>query len=266
MNKAKNYFTKYQLPIFFLLSYLLSWWTVPFMNGMIFPYGPMLAALIVSAVTAGKQGVAKWWHAGSHWRVAGYWYLVGPAIIIGYQGLAYFINLRLGAHITNPIALPSVAVIVQLLVTGGQWEEPGWTGYALPGLLERLVKRFNKNGTLFAVLILGVLRSFWHLPLFLYGHISWFDICIFVIAFQVIVTWLYKESGGSLPVVMLFHFASNLIGAIMYPVFTGMARMTYYALFMGIAVLVAIVIAAISQTLRTPQDSSGQNLAAEARE
>ena len=42
--------------------------------------------------------------------------------------------------------------------------------------------------------------------------------------------------------------------------------MTYYALFMGIAVLVAIGIAAISQTLRTPRDSSGQNLAAEAGE
>jgi hypothetical protein len=264
MDKAKKHFIRYQLPAFFLLSCLLSWWTVPLMNGMIFPYGPLLAALIVSAATAGRQGVSKWWRAGTRWRVSWYWYLVGPAIVIGYQGLAYFLNLLLGASITNPLAFPSIAIILQLLITGGQWEEPGWTGYALPKVLERSTNRFRKNNTLFTVLALGVLRSFWHLPLYVYGHISWFEIFIFVIAFQIIVAWLFKQSGGSLPAVMLFHFASNLIGATFSPVFTGMARMSYYALFMGIAVLIAIVIATYSRTFRTPLGSTGNHPVAEA--
>lgn len=264
MNQARIYITRYQLPVFFLLSYLLSWWTVPFMHGMIFPYGPMLAALIVSAVTGGRQGVAKWWHAWTNWRVAWYWYLVGPAFIFGYQGLAYFINLRLGAAVANPIAPPSGVVVLQLLVTGGQWEEPGWTGYALPKILNRSADRSGRNEAFNSVLILGVLRAFWHLPLYFYGHILWFDIFIFVITFQIIIAWLFKQSGGSLPVVMLFHFASNLIGATMSPVFTNMARTTYYALFMGIAVLIALIIAAFPQTLGTPQSSPVQNPAMEA--
>ncbi len=265
MNKVVEHFNKYQLPVFFLLSCLLSWWTVPFMNGMIFPYGPLLAALIISAATAGRQGVSKWWRVGTRWCVPWCWYLVGPAIILGYQGLAYFVNLRLGATITNPLSLPSMAIIFQILITGGQWEEPGWTGYALPKVLELSTNRFRKNNALIAVLSLGILRSFWHLPLYIYGHISWFDIFIFVIAFQILVVWLFRQSGGSLPVVMLFHFASNLVGAIFSPVFTGTARMTYYALFMGIAVLIALVIAAYSQAFRTPADLSGDHPLAEAR-
>ncbi len=254
MIKVKKHLIKYQLPVFFLLSCLLSWWTVPLMNGMIFPFGPLLAALIVSAATLGRQGVSRWWRAGTRWRVSWEWYLVGPAIIIGYQGLAYILNLRLGASITNPLAIPSLAIILQLLIIGGQWEEPGWTGYALPKVLEHATNRFSKNNALFAVLSLGVLRSLWHLPLYIYGHIPWFDIFIFVIAFQILVTWLFKQSGGSLPVVMLFHFSSNLVGATISPVFTGMARVTYYALFMGIAVLLAAVVAAYMQTSRALLD------------
>lgn len=233
------------------------------MKGMIFPFWPLLAALIVSAATSGRQGISRLWRAGTRWRVSWDWYLVGPAIIIGYQGLAYFLNLRLGASITNPLALASMAIILQLLITGGQWEEPGWTGYALPKVLEQSPNRFSKNVALVAVLSLGALRSLWHLPLYIYGHIPWFDIFIFVTAFQILFTWLFKQSGGSLPVVMLFHFASNLVGATISPVFTGMARVIYYALFMGIAVLLAAVVAAYMQTSRTPLDLSGNNPVAE---
>jgi hypothetical protein len=257
MNKTENTFAKYQFPIFFLLSCLLSWWSAPFMNGAIIPYGPMLAALIVLAVSAGKQGVSKWWRGVTHWRVAWYWYLIGPAIIIGYQGVAFFINLLLGAPVASSPALPSMGVFLQLLIIGGQWEEPGWSGYALPKLLDRYTNR--KNATLIAVLLLGVLRSIWHLPLFLYGHIPWFDIFIFVVAFQIITAWLYIRSGGSVPVVILFHFTSNLLGAIMSPVFTGAARTNYYALFMGLATMIAIVIAIFAKSVSTPQNSLARN-------
>jgi hypothetical protein len=257
MNKTKNTSAKYRLPMFFLLSYLLSWWSAPLTDGVIIPYGPIFATLIVLAVTAGRQGIRKWWRRITHWRVAWYWYLVGPAIIVGYQGAAFIINLLLRASIADFPTLPSMGVFLQLLIIGGLWEEPGWSGYALPQLLDRYTNR--RNGALIAVVILGVFRAIWHLPLFLYGHIAWFDIFIFEIGFQIIIGWLYIRSGGSVPVVMLFHFTSNLLGTVMSPVFTGAARTNYYALFMGLAAMIAVVITIFAVTESRPQSLPAQD-------
>jgi len=46
---------------------------------------------------------------------------------------------------------------------GGMWEEPGWSGFALPRLQERYTGR--RLGLLEASLMLGALRAAWHIPL-----------------------------------------------------------------------------------------------------
>lgn len=240
MNDTEKFAVKYQLPLFFLLSYALSWWSAPFVNGQIIPYGPAIAAVIVVALSAGRQGLGVWWRRVTNWRAAWYWYAAGPAIIIGYQSLAFLINQLLGATVTAPAALPSWGITLELLLLGGLWEEPGWTGYALPKLQERFAHR--NNGALVAILTTGLFRAIWHLPLFLYGHIPWFDILLFSFGMQIIIAWLYNRSGGSVPVVILFHFASNYLGAVFSPVFSGAERTVYYALFMGMAVLIALVL------------------------
>lgn len=239
MNKTESIFSKYQLPFFFLSAYLLSWWSAPVANGQIIPHGPALAALIVLAVTAGRQGLGGLWRRITKWRVAWYWYLIGPAIIIGYQGIAFVLNLLLGATVAS---LPriSLATVIELLLLGGFWEEIGWSGYALPKLQAHFSKR--PHGQLVAALVLGVFRSIWHLPLFLYGHIPWFEIFVFNFAFQLLITWVFNKSDGSVLVVMLLHFTSNIIGSFMYPVFTGSALTSYYILFMGLACLISLVI------------------------
>lgn len=231
---------KYQLPLFFLLTYLLSWWSAPLQNGQIIPHGPMLAAIIVLALTTGRAGLGEWWRRVTHWRVAWYWYLLGPVLILFYQGSAYFINQLLGASVTNPLRIPSTGIILELLLLGGWWEELGWTGFALPNLQERFANR--ANGNLQAALLLGVFRAIWHLPLFLYGHIPWFDVFIFEVAVQLIFAWLYNRSGGSVPVIILFHFSSNVLGAVFNPAFSGEAFTVFYALFVGFAWLVALAL------------------------
>jgi uncharacterized protein len=230
--------TKYELPLFFLLTYLLSWWSAPFTNGQILPHGPTLAALIILALTTGREELRDWWCRITHWRVAWYWFVISQGIVLGYQGVAFVLNLLLGATTSHPIALPSMGIMIELLLLGGLWEEPGWTGYALPKMLERYANR--PNGTLIAALVLGVFRAVWHLPLFLYGYIQWFDILFFEIAIQLIIAWLYVRSSGSVPVIILFHFTSNILGPVMSPVFAGAARTNYYALFMALAALIAI--------------------------
>jgi hypothetical protein len=231
---------KYDLLLFFLLAYLLSWWSVPFANGAILPYGPALAALIIIALTMGRQGLAEWWGRLSQWR-AGWWYLIGPAIIVAYLLVAYGISALLGAQPSRAPGFPPTMVFVELLMLGGQWEEIGWSGYALPELQKRFGDR--PNGTLIASLILGAGRAIWHLPLFLSGAVAWHDIFIFSFAFQIIITWIYNRSKGSVPAIMVFHYASNVLaGGIMLSAFSGAARETFYALFVACACVIALAI------------------------
>lgn len=240
MNTSESVFVKYELPLFFLLTYLLSWWSAPFANGGLIPQGPAFAAVIIIALTIGRQGLREFWSRLTRWH-AGWWYLIGPAIILGYQGIAFAINVLLGATVIEPPHIPSMGVFIQLLLLGGLWEEIGWSGYALPKLQESFANR--PNSSLIAAIVLGIFRAIWHLPLFLYGTLYWFDIFIFAFAFQLIISWLYNRSGGSVLVVMLFHFMSNIMGSVMSPVFTGIERTAYYAIFMGLASLIALVIA-----------------------
>ena len=232
----KNLVIRHELFAFFLLSYLLSWWLVPVMNGAMLPHGPALAAVIVIALTLGKNGLREYWKRLTNWR-AGRFYLIAPLIVVGYTAVAFILNLLTGATMVETPRLLSMGVFVQLLFFGGQWEELGWTGYALPKLQQRFAD--HPNGWLRAALILGVFRALWHLPLFLQGKMYWFDIFVFSFAIQIIIAWVYNRSG-SVPSVMLFHFVSNVLGAMTFAVFAGGERLTFYALFMSLAMLFAL--------------------------
>ena len=257
-DESYTFFQKHQLPLFFILTYLLSWWSVPFLKGGLVPHGPAFAAAVVISITAGKQGLREFWqrlkNMGKGWA-----YIVGPAIILGYQGTAYVINLLLGATVVVSPHFPAFGVWLVLLFAGGLWEEIGWSSYALPKLQEHFSS--CQSGPFIAALVLGIFRAIWHLPLFMYGTLYWFDILIFEVAIQVIIAWLFTRSGGSVLVIMIFHFISNIVGAATSSVFNGVERMNYYALFMGLAFLIALVIAWKSQfRLGLGQDQESRSL------
>lgn len=237
--KPQNFFAKYELPLFLLLTYALSWWSAPLMNGQIIPYGPALAALIILALAAGRQGLSTWWGRLTHWRVPVVWYLAGPVVILSYHLVGFVMTLLSGAELVSPPGM-SLGIFLELLLLGGLWEEPGWSGYLLPKMKERFDN--HPNGLLIAALVTGVFRSIWHLPLFVYGHIAWFDIFIFSFALQLLIAWVFYRSGGSVPAVMLLHFVSNLMGSFTFPMFTGADHLLYTALFMGAATLFALAL------------------------
>jgi hypothetical protein len=240
MKRRDNLFANYPLPLFFLLAYLFSWWSVPIIDGALFPYGPALAAVLVMVIGSGRSGLREWWSRIIHWR-AGWWYLIGPAIIVTSLLGAFILNLLVGAIVTTPPHLPAPAIWIQLLLLGGLWEEPGWTGYALPKLQEKFNQ--HKHGPLIATLIMALFRAIWHLPLLVRGTLPWFDVFGYIIAFQLIITWLYNRSGSSVPAVLLFHYASNLLaGGMMLLVFSGSEKMTYWMLFTAFAGFIALMI------------------------
>ena len=239
----KNFIQRYELPSFFLLTYLLSWLTVPFMRGGLTSWGVAIAARIVISVTLGAQGLREWRKRVTNWH-AGWWYLIAPLIVISYTVIGFGLNLMLGAKL---IAQPHISLnaLILLVLFGGQWEEIGWTAYALPKLQERFAN--HPNGKLMAALTLSLFRAIWHLPLVLYGKIYWFDALFLSFAFQIIIVWVYDRSGGKVPAVMVMHFTSNIMGALLPALFAGADRVMYTALFISVASLFAIALVVVSQ-------------------
>lgn len=161
---------------FLLLAYALSWacWLPVAVSGGIvrpgqgipthFPglLGPMLAAIIVTALTEGRVGLQDLLARMARWRVGWRWWLLA----IGSPLLFYAVALASatatdgwpgvgGLDVVSglPQAIGVLGVWALLVLVNGFGEETGWRGYALPSLQCR-------HGTLLATLILTV---FWAL-------------------------------------------------------------------------------------------------------
>jgi hypothetical protein len=227
-----NFLKRYAIAIFFPLAYILSWWSilVPQAHGAIIPQGPLLAALILCALTEGRAGLSLWWRRIINWRANWLWYLIAPAIIIIFQIGGGLINLTMGATI-HPVNLSKILPsMIMLVFLGGQWEEPGWTAYALPKLQERF-----PNQPLMATSILAVLRATWHLPLMLSGAITWYNLIFLNLAFQFLISWLYNRTNGSVLIVILFHFTANIIFPITNQAFVGGDSVWFQILFVAVS-------------------------------
>jgi hypothetical protein len=243
MSALRKFVNDHPLTVFVVAAYALSWWSIPFANGGILPHGPFLAAVIVLALTKGRDGLAELLRRIVSWRGGWHWLLIGPGLVIAYLLLAFGLNLLLGATITNTAHLGTFAQsLLMLVLLGGVWEEPGWTGYALPLLQARY--EHQPFSQLRASLLMGVVRAGWHLPLVISGAIPWYDALFFSMAFQFLITWLFNRTQGGVLIVMLFHLTSNVVGGgIMIPLFSGADQTRYYLLFIAMAWLLALALA-----------------------
>ena len=165
--------------------------------------GPMLAATFLAYGEAGKPGVKVLLEPLTRWRVHPRCYAVAllPALVLA--ELLYLLN-QAGRH--GPIAyVPSAGGLLFGLVVS-VLEEIGWRGYALPRL-ERRWGGFAASG------LLGVVWYVWHLPMFAAVGVPLSLALVMLLYFtgaSLLLTWLVKESGGSLFVAVLGHFAAHL--------------------------------------------------------
>jgi membrane protease YdiL (CAAX protease family) len=243
-NTLRRTVARFPLTTFFILTYFLSWFSAPFTDGQLLPYGPALAAVLALAIGQGRLGLAGLWSQMKHWRVGWRWYVIAPGIVVTYLLLALVVSVALGATIDGSEALTATAiasVVIELVFLGGMWEEPGWSGYSLPALQAHFAGR--PYGLLKASLVMAGFRALWHVPLVTYGIITWYDALFVALALQLILTWLYNKTRGSLPVVMLAHLASNVVGGgIMVRLFTGSDQTLYYVVFIVTACLLGVVL------------------------
>lgn len=179
-----GWLSRHRLLAFFVLAFGLTW---PFMiadalgSSGLFPFrltfegsgiilvllmsfGPTFATLVITGATNGRAGIAALLRRLLIWRVGIQWY---AAAILG-TGLIFFtasqLYLAFGgtlralppASLLELVLLWLVSFVVHGLLNG---EELGWRGVALPQLLAR----YN---ALTASLILGVIWTLFHLPIF----------------------------------------------------------------------------------------------------
>ena len=102
------------------------------------------------------------------WRVGWFWYVVAIGLPLGILLVTVGLNVALGAGAPSlaqvgPLSAVIVVFAVRLINPDGPLgEEPGWRGFALPGLQ-------GGCSPLLATLILAPLMAVWHLPLLFGG-------------------------------------------------------------------------------------------------
>lgn len=212
------------LGLFFLIAFVYTWmfhgsmavFGVRYESGLgLYLYriglvGPLLAALLVSYLNGGVNGLRNLANRILDWRVSLKWY----ALSLLWVGLLRFGGLGIHALRTGQtpgrfIDTPEIGLLAlllsQLFVLVA--EEVGWRGFALPDL----IRRFGSFG---AALLLGLLWALWHIPMFFVPDLSQHGTPFILytltqIAWSVVMTFLFVRSGSVL-VAMLFHIGINV--------------------------------------------------------
>ena len=261
MYTVRSFVQRHPLTAFVALAYLLSWWPTPLV-GMSLPAGPMLAALIVVGLAEGRAGLKAWWSRVVRRSGGLGWYLLAAALPGALALTAAGLNIVLGAPAPEHIDwIQPFFMWPIMILMGGALEEPGWTGYALPRLLDRF--KGLRYGTLIATLIMAAIRIGWHVPLMLNGNVSWVDIPL-MLAAQIVIVWLFNRTGGSVLVIMLLHLMNNTFsGEFVSQFFTGADAARHAWLLAGVWGLLAIGVLALagSKLGRRPGATGSEQLA-----
>jgi membrane protease YdiL (CAAX protease family) len=153
---------RYPLPAFFLLAFALTWATVPV--GVFMAAGPLIAAVVVTAIVDGRRGLRELGARILRWRVGWQWYAAAIVIPVAVVLASGGFNVVLGAEesavrdleISGLVLIFALRLVVPVFAPIA--EEPGWRGFALPRLLDG-------RSPLAATLVLAPIVALWHVPL-----------------------------------------------------------------------------------------------------
>ena len=174
-------------------------------------FGPFIATLISLKVANEDEKQVEIINNLKRVRKNPGWYLIALILPLLWISMAWAINFMAGGDNLTSISYFMIPWVFLFMILTSGTEEFGWRGVALP-ILER---RFN---TIVATLIVGVLWTAWHLPLWFIPFAGQAEsnftlFFVIVVAFSLLLTWLYN-STRSVPVCVTFHAAANTVGAI----------------------------------------------------
>jgi len=229
----KQFLTK-ELTVYLILSVIVSWPVILLMKAqlptdfktgdiasltnaigslnMLYGFGPMISAIVVTLIYRDKSDLREIFRKVILWKVSFRWYLLALLPVI-----PQWIGLFLWAHLTGTqLILPTIGTYlsswlqISLIATAYYiTEEFGWRGYMLPRLL-------SMHSWMKSSLIIGIVWGFWHYPLWIFstwsttGSVTESSLMVlantvFVIGLSFIVTWIFKNTRGSILFAMLLH-------------------------------------------------------------
>ena len=177
--------------------------------------GPMVSALVVTALAGGSAGVRELLGRIVRWRVGvGWWVIAALGTPILFLLAALISGLMFGGwpnmgefgRSEEFAFLGLLPYSLANIVFFGFGEEVGWRGFALP------ILQTGRRSALLAALILSLFWAAWHIPLFSFAMglksmglavlPGWF---FFFLTGSVLLAWLYNSTGGSILIVAIFH-------------------------------------------------------------
>ena len=232
MNFTKQMLAK-QLIVYILLAYGISWaiWfplyanaiglnfsaEIPF-NHALGGLGPLLAAIISTAIFTGRKGLKQLFRKVATLPHASYFLiaLLAPTVLLVVALLAdHLVNntgIDVGA-IFRSKEFPSMNFLgffFYNLFFFGFGEEVGWRGFVQPRIQ-------SKTNALLSGIVVTVIWAAWHIPLFLYrpgytgmdiaGITGWF---FSLFTGSLLLTWLYNSNRGSILICAIFHTTIDL--------------------------------------------------------
>ncbi|PHN02101.1 CPBP family intramembrane glutamic endopeptidase [Flavilitoribacter nigricans] len=245
---SKFLIKRHAVKFYFILTFLISWGAILFLFGtdgipataelqeqigMTILLGPALASMILIAIYKGKRGLRELGAKLVKWRINIRWYsialLTAPlATVLSLAGLALFTKDYQPA-ITNSndiYSLLFLGIVGGLII--GLFEELGWTGFAVP----RLLQKFNSftSGA-----IIGIVWGAWHFILF-WEHDSFTGTVPFLLllarlfswlpAYRILMVWVYERTE-SLLVIICMHASLVASLAILDPIIYGKDLLIY---------------------------------------
>lgn len=255
MHSLRVWMKQYSFEAFFVLTMVFSWWPwLLWIQGNeslgvpILPLGPMLAALIVVSLADGWTGLKNVIRRSFRWRLGLRWYAVAIAFPIVLTAVPTGVNILLGSSASTaawPTSMTAyLGVIAEFLIFVALGEEMGFSAFALPRLL-------RSRSILATVIILGLTRIIWHLPLFTTGGTEW-PVALLLIPTQFIFTWIFIRSQGSALPLILAHLSIGTIGNTFFTsMFTGPDLTRVASLQAAAFVIAAVLLLRATDFMRT---------------
>ena len=172
---------------------------------------PSIVGIILTAFYDGKEGLKKLLLSAINTKIGFFSLIIIIVYVMALGSLQLILYTLLGGSFDYSQFINQLPTILPLIILGPLSEEFGWRGF--------LQKRINLEfSPISGSVIIGVVWSLWHLPLFYMIGTSQHDFNIPFIPFMIsiisssfIYTYLYYKSNGSLFAAILLHWIATYI-------------------------------------------------------